>query len=480
VGAQLGKTAGITGVPEGTHTEIPGVPGQLVGDKEILGVPGPPVGDIGIPGVPDGGTHNEIPGVPDGIAAGSPEVDAAVPDDTTAGVPEGDPTNLTDTEEDGTMMDHNDSSTSQPENDNTGVIEDTSDSGDEDEEETDISDSEVYHPESMTPSIQRVYGLRPNRARDYSHLHANVVHHAMTQYSLKRALNKFKVKAEEAASKELMQLHMKDTFEPQDVKALTGDQKKSALESLMFLKEKREGTIKGRMCADGRKQREGSTKSDATSPTVALESVLITANICAFERRYVAIVDVPGAFQTADMDEKVIMCLRGRLAEPAPNIYRKFISIDNKGSSILYVKLQKALYGCLRSAFMFYLKLVKDLETEGYELNPYDPCMANKIVAGAQFTKTWHIDDLKLSHASSDEVTKTIEWLKSIYGQDMRVSRGKKHDYLGMDLDYSNDGEVKITMINYLKGFLEDFPEAIVKTAATPAAGHLFTIRPEG
>jgi hypothetical protein len=35
-------------------------------------------------------------------------------------------------------------------------------------------------------------------------------------------------------------------------------------------------------------------------------------------------------------------------------------------------------------------------------------------------------------------------------------------------------------MINYLKGVLEDFPEAIVKSAATPAADHLFTIRPEG
>jgi hypothetical protein len=137
---------------------------------------------------------------------------------------------------------------------------------------------------------------------------------------------------------------MKDTFEPQDVKTLTGDQKKSALESLMFLKEKRDGTIKGRTCADGRKQCEGSTKSDATSPTVALESVLVTATIDVFERRDVAIVEVPGAFLAAAMDEEMIMCLRGRLAElmvkTAPNIYRKFISIDNKGNSILYVKLQ--------------------------------------------------------------------------------------------------------------------------------------------
>jgi hypothetical protein len=252
----------------------------------------------------------------------------------------------------------------------------------------------------------------------------------------------------------------------------------------MFLKEKRDGTIKGRTCADGRKQREGSTMSGATSPMVALESVLITTTIDAFERRDVEIVDVPGAFFTANMDEKMIMCLRKRLAElmvkTAPNMYHKIISLDKKCNSIQYVKLQKALYECLRSALLFYLKLVKDLETEGYELKPYDPCVANKIVTGTQFTVIWHMDDLTLSHVSSDKVTNTIKWLKSIYGKDMRVSRGKKHAYLGMDLDYSNDEEVKITMINYLKGILENFPEAIVKRAATPAADHIFTIRPEG
>jgi hypothetical protein len=110
---------------------------------------------------------------------------------------------------------------------------------------------------------------------------------------------------------------------------------------------------------------------------------------------------------------------------------------------------------------------------------PVRPMRSQKTLAGTQFTVTWHVDDLKFSHVSSDEVTKTIEWLKSIYGKDMWVPRGKTQDYLGMDLDYSNEGEVKITMINYPKGVLDDFPEAIVSTAATPAADHLFTIRPE-
>jgi hypothetical protein len=71
---------------------------------------------------------------------------------------------------------------------------------------------------------------------------------------------------------------------------------------------------------------------DATSPTVALESVPIIATIDAYEGRDVAVVDVPGAFLSADMDEEVIMTIRGRLSElmvkAAPNIYRKFITLD--------------------------------------------------------------------------------------------------------------------------------------------------------
>jgi hypothetical protein len=107
------------------------------------------------------------------------------------------------------------------------------------------------------------------------------------------------------------------------------------------------------------------------------------------------------------------------MAKTAPHIYRMFISLNIRGYPLMYLKLQKALYRCLRSALLSYIKLVGDLELNGFELNPYDPCVANKTVAGKQFTVTWYADDLKLSHGISQEVTKTIEWLKRIYGQDM-------------------------------------------------------------
>jgi hypothetical protein len=122
----------------------------------------------------------------------------------------------------------------------------------QEEEDDEDPNIEPYNPDKWTPAVQQVHGLHPMKEREYSHLHAMIMHHTMTQYSLKKGLKKFEKVGEEAVSKELLQLPMWDTFKPQSVKDLSSDQKKGALESLMFLKEKYDGTIKGRTCTDGR------------------------------------------------------------------------------------------------------------------------------------------------------------------------------------------------------------------------------------
>ncbi len=62
-----------------------------------------------------------------------------------------------------------------------------------------------------------------------------------------------------------------------------------------------------------------------------------------------------------NIDEEVIMVLKGDLADMivqiAPEIYRKYIAVDRKGTKMLYVKLQKALYGLMRASLLFYRKL---------------------------------------------------------------------------------------------------------------------------
>ena len=42
---------------------------------------------------------------------------------------------------------------------------------------------------------------------------------------------------------------------------------------------------------------------------------------------------------------------------------------------------------------------------------------------------------MKVLQKNKEEVTKFIEYMKGIYGNEMPVARGKKHTYVGMDLD---------------------------------------------
>ena len=78
-----------------------------------------------------------------------------------------------------------------------------------------------------------------------------------------------------------------------------------------------------------------------------------------------------------------------------PALYRPFVSYET-GKAVLYVRLQKALYRCLKIALLLYDKLVGDLEANGFKINTYDSCVANKMVGMKQQPMCWHVDNLKI------------------------------------------------------------------------------------
>ena len=180
-------------------------------------------------------------------------------------------------------------------------------------------------------------------------------------------------------------------------------------------------------------------KEEAAAPTIALESVFVTAIIDAKEKREVVTIDI------RNNKDFVIMKINGSLAElmvkTDPKIYRKYITIK-KGRQVLYLQLQKALYSMMKSALLFYKKLIKELKEMGFEINPYDPCVANKLVSGKQMTVRWHVDDLMINHIHKSQILKFVRCIKDIYGDNLTENVGKVHDYLGMTFDYAFEGEV--------------------------------------
>ena len=58
----------------------------------------------------------------------------------------------------------------------------------------------------------------------------------------------------------------------------------------------------------------------------------------------------------------------------------------------------------------------------------------------------------------------------------MKATRGKKHDYLRMNFDFSEAGKVHIDMCDYIENMLNEFPMELAESdmATTPATDNLF------
>ena len=308
------------------------------------------------------------------------------------------------------------------------------------------------------------------------------------QHILQKGLKIFGERGAQASKKEMTQLHERNCFTPIDPNELTPDEKKKAQQALMFLAEKRDGTIKGRLVYDGSNTREWFTKEDSASPTVSIEALFLTLIIDAFEQCNEMSSDVPNAFIQALIPkelmkngQRVIMKITGVLIDHmvamAPEIYGPYVVYDN-GRKVLYLQVLRALYGMLIAAVQWYKKFRHDLESIGFKFNPYDACVANRMVRGKQHTVRFHVDDLMSSHVDPKTNDNFLKWLNKMYGShgEVKATRGKIHDYLGMRFDFSDKGKVKVDMIDYIESMVDEFPITLKPndTAPNPAAEDLF------
>ena len=162
-------------------------------------------------------------------------------------------------------------------------------------------------------------------------------------------------------------------------------------------------------------------------------------------------------------------------------LYSKYIHTE-KGKSVLYVQLKKALYGTIQASLLFWKKLSGILQEWGFELNIYDRCVANRIMNGKQCTILWHVDDLKILHADNKVVTDIIEKLSKQFVKEksLSITQGLIHKYIGTTIDFSNANKVMFMLYNYIKNTLEELPEEwLSRGTGTSAASHLFSVDPD-
>ena len=247
----------------------------------------------------------------------------------------------------------------------------------------------------------------------------------------------------------------------------------------MFLKEKYLPTgafqkLKARLVAGGNQQ-DKDLYDGLSSPTVSTCAVMTVFSIAAFEKRKAAVVDIGGAYLNADMNTGIDVYMRmdstiSKMMMKLDASYEQFA--DRKGCFV--VKLDKALYGCVESAALWYENLTATLKDLGYRRNDYELCVYNKISDGVQCTAAVHVDDLIITSVNQGMIDGLCSGLELRYGEITRQD-GPVLNYLGMVFDLSVVGEVRMSM----KGYIDDtilYADTPGK-AKSPATDGLFEIR---
>ncbi len=244
---------------------------------------------------------------------------------------------------------------------------------------------------------------------------------ALSNISVSKAIKYDPKRAAEAIHQELEQmLKGKKVFAP----IMRRDVKGQVIRSHMFLKYKYDAQgrlekLKARLVADGRTQ-DREQYPNNYSPTVSLEAIMSTLKLAAISRKSLAKFDIKGAYLNADLDEELYLELDPTITRLAVSRFPELAEFVEAGR--LTVRLDKALYGLVQCARLWFENISSFLKNIGFTQNPFDECVftiKNNLIV------ILYVDDLLASSVNLDEIRWLESKLKSRYDE-VDSTYGKK------------------------------------------------------
>ncbi len=315
------------------------------------------------------------------------------------------------------------------------------------------------------PTVTSRYGrtIKPPKVYD-----TNVTIHYVLNMSIDEAISLDPIKARESIERELQQMLSKGVWHPvHPCEATT-----KIIPSKLFIKEKtNNGTkiFKCRLVAGGHIQIRYKNQN-FSSPTASIMSLFTFAMIIAKEGLIVCTIDITGAYLNALMTSDVFVQLNSYISAILIKIdpsYRRFLTRNNS----IIVKLDKALYGCIQSGKLWFLDISNFLKSIGFTQTTADECVFFKSTAEKSIYILLYVDDFLIATKDTTLLDELISSLQNKYNE-ITVHTGTVHQYLGMQLDSSNQGKVRISMIEYIRKILQE--NHITQSKRTPYDNNLF------
>ena len=157
----------------------------------------------------------------------------------------------------------------------------------------------------------------------------------------------------------------------------------------------------------------------------------------AFEGRAVHIFDVPGVYLHASLTDYKVVHMEFEcefveiICEVNPE-YEKFMKYE-KGKKVLYVLILKAVYVMIESALIWYDFFSTTLSDLGFKLNPYEICIANKLIDEHQYTIRCFVENNKVSHVDENFNSMIADNIKENIWK-LSCTTVKKHKFLGLKI----------------------------------------------
>ena len=112
-------------------------------------------------------------------------------------------------------------------------------------------------------------------------------------------------------------------------------------------------------------------------------------------------------------------------------------------------------------------------------MNPYNKCVANKVINGEQCTIAWYVDDNIITHKDKGVLKDVFSKICDVFGK-MELNVGDTHQFLGMTIKLHQDSKmIEVGMKGQLIEAIELFELQYGKLESrytSPAGHHLFEI----
>ncbi len=209
--------------------------------------------------------------------------------------------------------------------------------------------------------------------------------------------------------------------------------------------------------------------------TVSLTTVFIILAIALMLEYFVVTADIAGAYLNARLKNKNLFM------KIDPTLSAILVEMDSSYKACLLsdgsivVRLEKALYGCIESAKLWYELLSKTLLDYGLKKSSYDSCLFYDL--DRKMYATIYVDDLLVAAKEEEEARDFLKYLEAKF-KNITVNEGNVVSYLGMSFHLDRQRrQAKVTMDKYIEDVLQICE--VLGIAMTPALTDLFFIDPE-